>query len=49
MTVTYRRAFTSWKLLYEIKELVYVILKMKVNNFDKIQCSKLVVLENLFW
>jgi hypothetical protein len=31
----------------KIKQSDYVILKMKVKNFDKSQCSRLVVAENL--
>jgi len=38
-TTTYRKVFIIEMVLYKIEKLCYIILKMKVKNFDKSQCS----------
>jgi len=38
-TITHRKAFTIEMVLYKIEQFGYIILKMKVKNFDKSQCS----------
>ena len=41
--VTHRKVFTVQKVLYNVKQLSYVILKMEVKTFYRSQCSSMVL------